>query len=75
MGITALFFSQKKRQTQRAKQASDEGRSPPQELEEDPRSGPFLLVFDESFMVGWDPKPDFILGYILYIGQWTGQTD
>ena len=35
---------------QRAKKASDEGRSPPQELEVGPRSGPYLLVFVDPVM-------------------------
>ena len=36
--IISSFFAR------RAKKASDEGRSPPQELEVGPRSGPYLLV-------------------------------
>ena len=40
--IKSSFF------TRRAKKASAEGRSPPQELEVGPRSGPYLLVILES---------------------------
>ena len=36
--------------------------------EEGQHSGLYLLVFDGSFRVHWDPKLDFILGYILDIG-------
>ena len=37
--ISSSFFAQ------RAKKALAEGRSPPQELEVGPRSGPYLLVY------------------------------
>ena len=40
--ITSSFFAQ------RAKIASAKGRSPPQELEVGPRSGPYLLVHVNS---------------------------
>ena len=43
--IISSFFAR------RAKKASAEGRSPPQELEVGPRSGPYLLVADKMEVV------------------------
>ena len=44
--IKSSFFAR------RAKKASAEGRSPPQELEVGPRSRPYLLVYSKNGIVG-----------------------
>ena len=46
--IISSFFAR------RAKQASAEGRSPPQELEVGPRSGPYLLL-EVNHKIIWNP--------------------
>ena len=46
ISIISSFFAR------RAKKASAEGQSPPQELEVGPRSGPYLLVFLKGLISG-----------------------
>ena len=78
--IKSSFFAQ------RAKKASTEGRSPPQELEVGPRSGPYLLVSPkqnifqsffrhEDLSISWSRFLDFLTifdNFSIFLGFFYG---